>query len=107
MRVGAEHRYRYAVSFPDQEGYGGYGIVKYGRTSGACRVHRAGDARLLSEAVFVPAAGVIREDDGYLPTVVSDLEQDASPLLVLEASGLDRTATGHLPRRVTGGIHGS
>jgi carotenoid cleavage dioxygenase-like enzyme len=40
-------------------------------------------------------------------TVVSGLKQDASPLLVLEASGLDRIATVRLPRRVTGGIHGS
>ncbi|MER7687936.1 carotenoid oxygenase family protein [Streptomyces sp. NPDC097610] len=70
-------------------------------------MRRAGDARLFSEAVFVPVAGVTREDDGYLLTVVSDLEQDASQLLVLDASGLDRIATVHLPRRVTGGIHGS
>ncbi|MET7774977.1 MULTISPECIES: carotenoid oxygenase family protein [Streptomyces] len=96
-------RYQYAVSFPDQHGYGGYGIVKYDRTTGARRVHRAGDARLPGEAVFVPAAG----DDGYLLTVVSDLKQDASQLLVLDASGLDRIATVHLLRRVTGGIHGS
>ncbi|MFF3578958.1 carotenoid oxygenase family protein [Streptomyces mirabilis] len=100
-------RYQYAVSFPDQHGYGGYGVVKYDRTTGARRVHRAGDARLPGEAAFVPAAGATREDDGYLLTVVSDLKQDASQLLVLDASGLDRIATVHLPRRVTGGIHGS
>ncbi|MFK0019410.1 carotenoid oxygenase family protein [Streptomyces sp. NPDC090798] len=102
----AEHRYQYAVSFPGQDGYGGYGIVKYDRTTGARRVHRAGDARLPGEAVFVPAAGATREDDGCLLTVVSDLEQDASQFLVLDASGLDRIAIVHLPRRVTGGIHG-
>lgn len=105
--LGAEHRYQYAVSFPDQNGYGGYGVVKYDRTTGDRRVHRVGDARLPSEAVFVPAAGATREDDGYLLTVVSDLKQDASQLLVLDASGLDRIAAVHLPRRVTAGIHGS
>lgn len=105
--LGAENRYQYAVSFPDQDGYGGYGIVKYDRTTGTRRIHEAGDARLPSEAVFVPAIGATREDDGYLLTVVSDLKQDASQLLVLDASGLDRIATVHLPRRVTGGIHGS
>ncbi|MCP2338921.1 carotenoid oxygenase family protein [Actinomadura rupiterrae] len=47
------------------------------------------------------------EDDGYLLTVISDLKQDASRLLVLDATGLDRIAAVHLPRRVTGGIHGS
>ncbi|GGZ03962.1 carotenoid oxygenase family protein [Streptomyces avidinii] len=105
--LGSEHRYQYAISFPDQEGQGGYGIVKYDRTTGARDIHEAGDARLPSEAVFVPAAGATREDDGYLLTVVSDLKQDSSQLLVLDASGLDRIATVHLPRRVTAGIHGS
>ncbi|MEV7376227.1 carotenoid oxygenase family protein [Streptomyces sp. NPDC090301] len=105
--LGAEHRYQYAVSFPDQNGLGGYGVVKYDRATGARIIHEAGDARLPSEAVFVPAAGGTREDDGYLLTVVSDLKQDASQLLVLDASGLDRIATVHLPRRVTAGIHGS
>ncbi|MFJ9454378.1 carotenoid oxygenase family protein [Kitasatospora sp. NPDC101447] len=105
--LGAEHRYQYAVSFPDDEGYGEYGIVKYDRVTGARRIRRIGDARLPSEAVFVPAAGATGEDDGYLLTVVSDLKQDASQLLVLDASGLDRVATVHLPRRVTAGIHGS
>ncbi|GAA3861578.1 carotenoid oxygenase family protein [Streptomyces sedi] len=105
--VGTENRYQYAVSFPDAGGRGGYGVVKYDRATGARLIHEAGDARLPSEAVFVPAAGATGEDDGYLLTVVSDLKQNASQLLVLDASGLDPIATVHLPRRVTAGIHGS
>ncbi|KMS89136.1 MULTISPECIES: carotenoid oxygenase family protein [Streptomyces] len=105
--LGAEHRYQYAVSFPDQDGIGGYGIVKYDRRTGARRVRPTGDARLPSEAVFVPAAGGTAEDDGYLLTVVSDLKQDASRLLVLDAVGLGQVAAVDLPRRVTAGIHGS
>ncbi|MFF5922136.1 carotenoid oxygenase family protein [Streptomyces flavochromogenes] len=105
--LGAAHRYQYAVSFPDRNGLGGYGIVKYDRTTGTRSIREVGDARLPSEAVFVPAAAATREDDGYLLTVVSDLKQDASQLLVMDASGLDRIATVHLPRRVTAGIHGS
>ncbi|QHC23735.1 carotenoid oxygenase family protein [Streptomyces sp. GS7] len=105
--IGAEHRYQYAVSFPDHHGFGGYGIVKYDRLTGDRRVHEVGDARLPSEAVFVPAAAAANEDDGYLLTVISDLKQDASRLLVLDASRLDLIATVRLPRRVTAGIHGS
>ncbi|MFF4132920.1 carotenoid oxygenase family protein [Streptomyces mirabilis] len=60
-------------------GYGGCGVVKYDRTSGARRVHRAGDARLRGEAVFVPAVGANREDDGYLLTVVFDLKTGRLP----------------------------
>ncbi|MFJ9773931.1 carotenoid oxygenase family protein [Kitasatospora sp. NPDC101157] len=105
--LGSENRYQYAISFPDQDGFGGYGVVKYDRATGERRIHQAGDARLPSEAVFVAAAGGTREDDGYLLTVVSDLKQDASQLLVLDAARLDKVATVHLPRRVTAGIHGS
>ncbi|GGQ18175.1 carotenoid oxygenase family protein [Streptosporangium pseudovulgare] len=71
------------------------------------RVHQVGDARLPSEAVFVPAEGATGEEGGYLLTVISDLKQDSSRLLVLDASGLEQIAAVHLPRRVTGGIHGS
>ncbi|RDI60298.1 retinal pigment epithelial membrane protein [Nocardia pseudobrasiliensis] len=105
--LGVEHRYQYAISFPDEKGFGGYGVVKYDRTTGARRIRRIGDARLPSEAVFVPAAAGTGEDDGYLLTVVSDLKQNASRLLVLDASGLDEIAVVHLPRRVPAGIHGS
>ncbi|MGW5399345.1 carotenoid oxygenase family protein [Streptomyces sp. NPDC003952] len=105
--LGVENRYQYAVSFPDERGFGGYGIVKYDRATGARRIHEAGDARMPSEAVFVPSAGSANEDDGYLLTVVSDLKQNASQLLVLDASGLDRVATVHLPHRVGAGLHGS
>ncbi|WP_405358666.1 carotenoid oxygenase family protein [Kitasatospora sp. NBC_00085] len=105
--LGAENRYHYAISFPDEKGFGGYGVVKYDRTTGARRIHQVGDARMPGEAVFVPAAEATREDDGYLLTVVSDLKQDASQLLVLDASGLDRIATVHLPHRVSAGLHGS
>ncbi|MFJ4865632.1 MULTISPECIES: carotenoid oxygenase family protein [unclassified Streptomyces] len=105
--LGAENRYQYAISFPDENGLGGYGVVKYDRSTGARRVHRVGDARLPSEAVFVAAADATGEDDGYLLTVVSDLKQDASQLLVLDASDLERVATVHLPHRVGAGLHGS
>ncbi|GAB7185099.1 carotenoid oxygenase family protein [Kitasatospora sp. Ki12] len=105
--LGADNRYQYAVSFPDEAGHGGYGVVKYDRVTGARRIRRVGDARMPSEALFVPAADAGAEDDGYLLTVVTDLKQDASQLLVLDASGLDRVATVHLPHRVSAGLHGS
>ncbi|GAA1226098.1 carotenoid oxygenase family protein [Kitasatospora nipponensis] len=107
--LGREHRYQYAVSFPDDRGLGGYGVVKYDRATGARQVREVGDGRLPSEAVFVAAADARGEDHGYLLTVVSDLKQDASQLLVLDATDLTRDplATVHLPRRVVAGIHGS
>jgi carotenoid cleavage dioxygenase-like enzyme len=57
----------------------------------------------------VPAQDATDEDAGYLLTVVSDLNADASKLLVLDASDLavPPIATIHLPRRVPAMIHGS
>ncbi|MFD0395053.1 carotenoid oxygenase family protein [Streptomyces nogalater] len=107
--MGREHRFQYAVSFPDERGVGNFGVVKYDRATGGRQVRHVGDGQLPSEAVFVPAGGGTSEDDGYLLTVVSDLHADASSLLVLDASDILRgpVATVHLPRRVVAGIHGS
>jgi carotenoid cleavage dioxygenase len=58
------------------------------------------------EAVFAPAAGASREDDGYLLTIVSDVVADASQLLVMDATDLRLLAAVELPQRVPAGIHG-
>ncbi|NBM20079.1 carotenoid oxygenase family protein [Streptomyces sp. GC420] len=107
--LGSEHRYQYAVCFPDDLGIGNHGIVKYDRRTGERRIRHVGTGQLPSEAVFVPARDSADEDAGYLLTVVGDLNRDASKLLVLDASDLSRdpVATIHLPRRVPATIHGS
>lgn len=107
--TGREHRYQYALSFPDDRGIGNHTLVKYDRRTGARQQLPVGNGQLPSEAVFVPAQGASDEDAGYLLTVVSDLNADASRLLVLDASDLSvpPVATVHLPRRVPAMIHGS
>ncbi|MFD0783408.1 carotenoid oxygenase family protein [Micromonospora azadirachtae] len=106
--LGREHRYQYAIAFPDERG-GNHGVVKYDRHDGTRQILDVGPGVLPSEAVFVPATGATREDDGYLLTVTSDLHRNASSLLVLDASDLHPgpIATIRLPHRVTAGIHGS
>ncbi|MFJ3977418.1 carotenoid oxygenase family protein [Streptomyces sp. NPDC090021] len=109
--LGIEHRYQYALAFPDDLGTAAHTLVKYDRTTGARQLLPFTPGRLPSEAVFVPAegAGASQEDAGYLLTVVGDLNADASQLLVLDASDLTvpPVATIHLPRRVPAMIHGS
>ncbi|GHE68572.1 carotenoid cleavage dioxygenase [Streptomyces longispororuber] len=107
--TGSEHRFQYALSFPDDLGIGNHALVKYDRSTGARQLLPFGAGRLPSEAVFVPADGATGEDEGYLLTVVSDLNADASALLVLDASDLTvpPVATVRLPRRVPAMIHGS
>ncbi|MFF7079427.1 carotenoid oxygenase family protein [Streptomyces lavendulae] len=107
--TGREHRYQYALAFPDDRGVGRHTLVKYDRVTGERRLRPFGAGQLPSEAVFVPAAGATEEDAGYLLTVVGDLDAGASRLLVLDAGdpALAPVATVHLPRRVPAMIHGS
>ncbi|MEU1471129.1 carotenoid oxygenase family protein [Streptomyces sp. NPDC005761] len=107
--TGSEHRYQYALSFPDDLGIGNHTLVKYDRASGNRQLLPFGTGQLPSEAVFVQAEGTTGEDEGYLLTIVSDLNADASEMLVLDASDLTvpPVATIHLPRRVPAMIHGS
>ncbi|MFE0790792.1 carotenoid oxygenase family protein [Streptomyces mutabilis] len=107
--TGSEHRFQYALSFPDDLGVGNHSLVKYDRVTGARQLLPVGTGQLPSEAVFVQADGTTGEDEGYLLTIVSDLNTDASKMLVLDASDLTvpPIATVHLPRRVPAMIHGS
>ncbi|MER5213125.1 carotenoid oxygenase family protein [Streptomyces sp. NPDC002838] len=106
--LGTRHRYSYAIAFPGA-GLGEHALVKYDHRGGTRQVAPAGPGRLPGEAVFVPAAGGRAEDDGYLLTIVSDLAEDSSELLVLDAGDITAPpiAAVELPRRVPGGIHGS
>ncbi|WP_433677838.1 carotenoid oxygenase family protein [Nocardia sp. CA-119907] len=104
--TGAPNRYSYAVAFPGN-GLTGYHTVKFDTRTGERQLFAHGPARMPGEAVFAPAAGATREDDGYLLTIVSDIEADASQLLILDASDLSEPiAAVDLPQRVPAGIHG-
>lgn len=102
------NRFGYAVAFPGA-GLSQYAIVKYDHTGGGRTVLDLEPGQMPGEAVFVPAAGATREDEGYLLTIVSDLREDASRLLVIDAATLDPhpVASVELPHRVPSGIHGS
>ncbi|WP_433204038.1 carotenoid oxygenase family protein [Nocardia sp. CA-107356] len=105
--TGAVNKYSYSIAFPGA-GHDDYSTIKFDTETGERQLFHHGADRMPGEAVFVPAAGGTREDDGYLLTIVSDLKADASQLLVLDASDLrkDPVASVELPRRVPAGIHG-
>ncbi|RDI67230.1 carotenoid oxygenase family protein [Nocardia pseudobrasiliensis] len=105
-RTGVVNRYSYAVGFPGA-GLSGYHTVKYDTRTGQRELFAHGPGRMPGEAVFAPAAGATREDDGYLMTIVSDLEANAAQLLILDAADLSEPiAAVDLPQRVPAGIHG-
>ncbi|MGC0418759.1 carotenoid oxygenase family protein [Embleya sp. AB8] len=107
-RLGRPHRFGYAVAFPGA-GLRGHAIVKYDGVTGERQIAELGRERMAGEAVFVPAAAGPAEDDGYLLTVVGDLAENTSELLVLDARDITAPplATVELPRRVPAGLHGS
>ncbi|QUQ68325.1 carotenoid oxygenase family protein [Kutzneria sp. CA-103260] len=100
--VGRSNRYLYAV---DQ-----HAIVKYDNASGAVHRHELGTDWHTGEAVFVPAAGGTAEDDGWLMSIVTNIDPTVpSRLLVHDATDVTAkpVAAVQLPRRVPAGFHGS
>jgi carotenoid cleavage dioxygenase-like enzyme len=57
--------------------------------------------------VFVPAPSATAEDDGVLLSVVLDIAQDRSFLLVLDASSLTEEARAEAPHAIPFHFHGN
>ncbi|MBP2479302.1 carotenoid cleavage dioxygenase [Crossiella equi] len=103
---GRRHRYTYAA-----EGVPGWflfnGIVKHDLDTGTETRYRHPEGVYGSETAFAPRVGGSGEDDGYLITLVTDMNRDLSECLVLDAR---RLADGpvcriRLPERIPSGTH--
>jgi carotenoid cleavage dioxygenase-like enzyme len=108
-RVGRQGRHLYAVADLATSGRPAAAIVKYDTGSGGSESLEFGEDTAVGEAVFVPAGGARREDDGWLITIVTRRDGSASQMLVLDASAVARgpVARIDLPRGVPAGLHGS
>jgi carotenoid cleavage dioxygenase len=104
--AGAEYRYTYAAT-----GKPGWflfdGLVKHDLHSGAEERFGFGDGVYGSETAMAPRLGSRAEDDGYLVTITTDMNDDASYCLVFDAA---RVADGpvcklSLPERISSGTH--
>ncbi|MBA3905670.1 MAG: carotenoid oxygenase family protein, partial [Pseudonocardiales bacterium] len=103
--IGRSSQYLYTVS----GGGGAAAIVKYDEIGGGATAHELGPAIVAGEAVFVPAEGGRKEDDGWLLTITTRRDRSASQLLVLDATDVagPPVAAVTLPRGVPAGFHGS
>ncbi len=104
--VTTQHRYAYAASaVPGRFLFDG--LVKHDVLTGAQERVAYGDGVFGSETSMAPRIGSTGEDDGYLITLVSDLNADASFCHVYAAQ--DPTAGPvcvlRLPERVSSGTH--
>ena len=101
---GVPHRYTYAMT-----GHPGWflfdGIVKHDRVTGQEKRFAFGEGVFGSETPMAPRVGATAEDDGYLVTFTTDVDNDASEALVLTAQDLDLVARIRLPHRISSGTH--
>jgi carotenoid cleavage dioxygenase-like enzyme len=102
----ATYRYSYAAS-----GKPGWflfdGLVKHDLLTGNQERYSFGDGVYGSETQMAPRVGSAGEDDGYLVTLTTDMNADASYCLVFDAA---RVADGpvcklQLPERISSGTH--
>src|SRR5262249_41846068 len=104
--AGSPYRYAYAAS-----GKPGWflfdGVVRHDLRTGAEERFGFGEGVYGSETAMAPRVGSTAEDDGYLVTITTDMNADASYCVVFDAA---RVADGpvcklRLPERVSSGTH--
>nr|WP_042184103.1 carotenoid oxygenase family protein [Kibdelosporangium sp. MJ126-NF4]CEL16074.1 Lignostilbene-alpha,beta-dioxygenase and related enzymes [Kibdelosporangium sp. MJ126-NF4]CTQ94000.1 Lignostilbene-alpha,beta-dioxygenase and related enzymes [Kibdelosporangium sp. MJ126-NF4] len=96
-RLGRPSRFLYTVTET--------AIVKYDTDTGGNEIKELGKAP--GEAEFVHKQNAKGEDDGWLMSIVTELDGSGSELLVLDARTLEFAASVRLPRRVPTGFHGN
>jgi len=104
----AGRAYRYTWSTTSKPGWFLFdGLMRTDVTTGACEQYRFPEGVFASESQMVPRPGSTAEDDGYLVTLTTDLDQDRSDCLVFDASDIAAgpVARVALPERVSSGTH--
>ena len=109
--IGLKHRYGYMMSMSgmsDDPSTAEGAILKYDRQQGTRTDIEFGRGKVCGEPVFVPSAGAVNEDDGYLMTYVYDAGSDSSSYVIVDAASMSREpiAQVNLPR-IPNGFHGS
>jgi carotenoid cleavage dioxygenase-like enzyme len=104
----AGRKYRYTYAATGKPGWFMFdGLVKHDLHTGSEQRIGFGDGVYGSETAMAPRVGSASEDDGYLITITTDMNADASYCLVFDAA---RVADGPvcklaLPERVSSGTH--
>jgi carotenoid cleavage dioxygenase-like enzyme len=104
--AGAPYRYTYAAT-GKPSWFLFDGLVKHDLHSGSEQRFAFDDGVYGSEAAMAPRVGSTGEDDGYLVTLTTDMNNDASYCLVVDATrvGDGPVCKLALPERVSSGTH--
>lgn len=100
--------YRYAYSARCVPGLFAFdGLVKHDFDAGTEELVEFDEGVFLSETVMAPRVGSNAEDDGYLITFTSDMVNDRSECIILDAARPhdDPVARIRLPERISSGTH--
>ena len=100
--------YRYAYSALSRPGWFLFtGVVKTDLITGEVQSYELAEGRYMSEAPFCPVEGGQAEDDGYLVTIVTDMNTNQSEVVLLDARDIAKGPIVRLllPHRVCSGTH--
>ncbi len=104
--AGEKHRYIYSVT--GEPGWFLFnGMVKHDLEAGTAEHLPFGEQRFGSEAPFVPRKNQSAEDDGYLISFITDMKQDRSECIIVDAQNISAgpVCTIILPHRICSGTH--
>jgi len=100
--------YRYVYSVTGEPGWFLFnGLTKHDLETGEAEHVSFGEQRFGSEAPFIPRANAQSEDDGYLISFITDMAQDRSECIILDAKNLSAGPVCRiiLPHRISSGTH--
>ena len=103
---GIKNRYGYSA-IPVPGWFLFNGVTKHDLETGQSWSVHVGENRVCSEAAFAPRVGAEDEDDGYVVTFVSDLAEDTSECLLIDAKDFEAGPVCRvmLPHRISSGTH--
>jgi carotenoid cleavage dioxygenase len=104
--AGLRHRYSHgATTLPGWFLFDG--LLKHDADTGQEERYAFGDGVFGGETAMAPRTGSTAEDDGYLVTIVSDMNRDLSECLIFDARtvGDGPIVRIRLPERVSSGTH--
>jgi carotenoid cleavage dioxygenase len=83
------------------------GLVKTDVETGTKAKYAFPKGVFASEAPFCPRDGATSEDDGYVVTFTTDMNQDSSECQIFDAQSIERgpVARVRLPMRISSGTH--
>ncbi|PIC62630.1 carotenoid oxygenase [Sporosarcina sp. P13] len=105
--VGKKYQYSYNSTFDEEKLWWLSGVKKYDLLDGTSQRYEYGEGRFGSEPQLALRVNAESEDDGYLITLITDMNKNHSECLILDAQDLPSGPVARiiLPERIPVGAH--